>query len=363
MTDSNAQTGSRDTNGTKPVQRILVRSPNWVGDVVMATPAFRCLRRNFPGAHISVLVKNYSRQVIEGGPWFDEVIEYDPEGAHRGVLGYLRLVRRLRRGRYDLAIVLVNSQRGALEALLSGARERVGYDRGGRGWTFTKRIPPPRENNRNVPINMVDYYLDLCYAVGCSEESRQTELFTTPEGEAQAEEILHSHGWEPSRMMIAINPGASFGSSKCWPPEYFASTADLLIERHNCQIIIFCAPKERAIAQAVASRMKHPVINPCGHGVTLHNLKAITRRCRMLITNDTGPRHYAVAFGLPVVCIMGSTSPRYTDVNLEKTTKVSVEVHCGPCQQKVCTQPEHICMTRVTPEMVLDAADDLLRRF
>lgn len=348
---------------TKPnAQRILVRSPNWVGDIVMATPTFRCLRRSFPDAYITVLIKKYGRKVIEGGPWFDQVIEYDPDAKHKGFSGHLRLLKELRRNRFDLAVVLVNSQRGAAEALLSGARLRVGYARGGRGWSFTTRVPPPRENGEIVPINMVDYYLDLCYAIGCSEDTRKTELFTTPAGEAQAESILHEHGWDASRMMIAINPGASFGSSKCWPPEYFARTADELIRRHDCQVIIFSAPKERDIVDAVVSNMEQAVINPAGSGVDLHNLKSITRRCRLLITNDTGPRHYAVAFGLPVVCIMGSTSPRYTDVNLDKTIKVSVDVPCGPCQQKTCPRQEHICMLRVTPEMVVDATEDLLAR-
>jgi len=163
-------------------------------------------------------------------------------------------------------------------------------------------------------------------------------------------------------MLVAINPGAGFGSSKCWPPDRFAATADILIERHNCQIVILSAPKESPIALAIETQMKHAVINPVGADVDLHNLKSIVRRCRLLITNDTGPRHYAVAFGLPVVVIMGSTSPRYTDVNLEKTTKVSVSVPCGPCQRKVCTQPEHLCMIGITPQRVVDAAEELLRR-
>jgi len=344
-------------------RRILVRSPNWVGDIVMATPAFRSLRRSYPNAKLTVLIKKYGRKAIEAAPWFDRVIEYDPDGVHKGFRGHLRLLGELRACRFDLAVVLTNSQRGALEALLSGAHQRVGYDRGGRGWSFTRPVPPPREHGKIVPINMVDYYLDLCYAAGCAEESRRTELFTTPAGEGQAEHVLRSHGWEPSRMLIALNPGAGFGSSKCWPPAAFAAAADALIDRHNCQIVILSAPKERAIAQAIEHQMRHTVINPVGAGIDLHNLKSIVRRCRMLITNDTGTRHYGVAFDLPVVVIMGSTSPRYTDVNLEKTIKVSVEVPCGPCQQKVCTRPKHLCMTRVTPEMVVQAAEELLEKF
>ena len=344
-------------------KRILVRSPNWVGDIVMATPAFRCLRRCYPDAHITVLIKKYGRKVIKAAPWFDEVIEYDPDGAHKGFKGHLRLLAQLRACRFDLAVCLLNSQRGAAEALLCGARERVGYDRNGRGWSLTRPVPPPRSQGQIVPVNMVDYYLELCYAAGCSEEPRDTELCVTPDGEQQAEAILERLGRDYSKPLIALNPGAGFGSSKCWGPDYFAAAANQLVEQHNCQIIILSAPSERAIAEAIEAAMKHPVMNPIDAGVDLHNLKSIVRRCRLMLTNDTGTRHYAVAFGLPVVVIMGSTSPRYTDVNLEKTIKVSVDVPCGPCQRKVCTQPEHICMTRVTPQMVVDAVNELLKKF
>lgn len=341
-------------------ETILIRAPNWVGDVVMATPAFRAVRNNFPSARISLLIKKYAKPLIDDSPWFDEVIEYDPGGEHQGVRGFLRLVGRLRRSRFDLALILVNSLRGAIEARLAGARRRVGYDRNGRRMLLTDAVAPPTENGEIVPQNMVEYYLRLCTQIGCPPEPTREELFVRDEIDLRAEEFLASHGRDPSKMLVGINPGAAFGSSKCWLPERFAEVADLIIERHRCDLLICSAPSEKEIAKAIESQMTHRPINPCDDNPGLEVYKGIIKRMRMLITNDTGARHIAVAFGVPAVVIFGSTNTRYTDVNLEQTTIVSAGVDCAPCQEKLCPTGTHQCMQAVTVEMVMEAADELL---
>ena len=344
---------------SKP-QRILIRSPNWVGDVVMATPAFRAVRNNFPDARITLLVKKYARCIINDSPWFDEVIEYDPAGEHRGATGHLRLIRQLRRRRFDLALILVNSLRGAVEARLAGARRRVGYDRNGRRMLLTDAVPPPTENGKIVPQNMVDYYLRLCSEIGCPPEPTREELFVRDEIDRRAEDFLARHGRDPSKMLVGINPGAAFGSSKCWLPERFAQVADEIIDRHNCDLFICSAPAEVEIARAIESHMKRRPINPCDDNPGLEVYKGIIKRMRLLLTNDTGARHIAVAFGVPVVVVFGSTSTRYTDVNLERTTIVTANVDCAPCQEKICPTGTHECMRAVTVDMVTEAVDRAL---
>ena len=334
-------------------QTILIRSPNWVGDVVMATPAFRAVRNRFPNARITLLIKKYARCLVNDSPWFDEVVEYDPAGEHRGVGGYMRLVRSLRRRKFDLALILVNSMRGATEAFVSGARRRVGYNRNTRRVLLSDPVAPPMENGRIVPQNMVDYYLRLCREIGCGNEPTREELFVRPEVEARADDFLARHGRDASKMLIGINPGAAFGSSKCWLPERFARVADSIIERYGCELFICSAPSERGIAHAIESQMRHRPINPCDFNPGLEVYKAIVKKMRLLVTNDTGTRHIAVAFGVPVVVIFGSTNTRYTDVNLEKTVIVKAGVPCAPCQKKVCPTGDHRCMKDVTAEMVL----------
>ena len=336
-------------------QRIAVRAPNWVGDVVMATPTFRALRESYPDAHVAVVLKPYVKPILAGAPWFDETIE--TEG--RGIGPTLRLARRLRAGRFDLAVILPNSFRSALEAYLGRARRRIGYARRRRSLLLTDPIAAPCDaRGQFLPTNMVDYYLTLCRHLGCQSLSQREELFITDECQRLGDQILDRHGVGPETQLVGINPGGAFGSSKLWLPDRFAQVADALAGR-GFGILLFGSPGERPILEAVASHLTHEPILTAPGELTLDTLKPLMRRCALLVTNDTGARHFAVAFGVPVVCIMGSTSPRYTDVNMETQILVRVDVDCGPCQKKVCAT-DHRCMTRITPDMVLAAADKLL---
>jgi heptosyltransferase-2 len=342
-------------------QRILVRAPNWVGDVVMATPAFRALRQHVPDARLVLLCKPYVEPILSGCPWFDELVTYPGRGAGE----FLRLVRRLRRERFDLAVILPNSFRTALEARLGGARRRVGYARPGRhrGWLLTDPIAPPLdEQGRFQPQNMVDYYLRLCEHLGCQDLSQREELFITPECQERADALLETYRVGPEKLLIGLNPGGAFGSSKIWPAERFAAVADALATRHDARAILFGSPNERPILKQVATAMDNEPILPEPGELNLDVLKPLVNRCGLLVTNDTGARHFAVALDVPCVTVMGSTSPAYTDVNLERQMVVRVDVDCGPCQQKVCTE-DHRCMRLITPDMVLAAAEDLLDRF
>ena len=337
-------------------QRIVIRAPNWVGDVVMATPAFRALREAYPDAHIAVVLRPYVQPILYGAPWFNEVISCED----RGLANFWGLVRRLRAGRFDLAVILPNSFRTALEALLGRARRRFGYDRRRRGVLLTDPVAAPSDDRgRFVPKNMVDYYLTLCQLIGCQNVSQREELFVSEECQRRADAFFEKHQVGPEAELVGINPGGAFGGSKLWPAERFAAVADALAERHGFRGILFGSPKERPIVEAVAAAMKHPPIVPEAGELDLDVLKPLVRRCSLLVTNDTGARHFAVAFDVPAVTIMGSTSPLYTNVNLERQAVVRVDVDCGPCQKKTCAT-DHRCMTLITADMVLAAAEKLL---
>ena len=132
---------------------ILVFCPNWVGDVVMATPAFDCLRQNFPDAHITALIRAYARGVIEDGPWFDRIIEC----TDKTITGYFSLIRTIRRYKPDMAIVLPNSFRSALIARLGGAQKIYGYGREGRSILLSSGPKPQRDPNGILPVPMQAY--------------------------------------------------------------------------------------------------------------------------------------------------------------------------------------------------------------
>jgi heptosyltransferase II len=341
------------------VNSILVRCPNWVGDIVMATPVFSCLRENFPKAFIAACIKKYARGIIEDGPWFDSIIACDD----KTYAGFRQTVKDIRRIRPDMAIVLPNSIRSFLTVWLGGARRIYGYKMDLRGLFLTGGPVPVRDDAGKVKvIAMLDYYLEICRSLDLKlPADPRPELFVSDNLKAKSEELLRSYQIKSADMVIGLNPGASFGSSKCWPAEYFAELAGLLKSQFECKIILFVGPGEEGIADAIVNNCRVQVINTAKDKIDLANLKPLIQRCALLVTNDTGPRHFAVAFGVPVVVIMGPTDPLYTSANLDKSVVIRKELECSPCHKKVCPK-DHRCMTEIRPEMVLGEVKKLLER-
>jgi heptosyltransferase-2 len=341
-----------------PPKTVAIFLPNWVGDVVMATPALRALRLHFADSTIVHVGRPVALQTLAGSLLSDEQI--DAGG------GLIALARRLRRRRVDLAVLLPNSFRAALAARLGGAKRVAGYDRDGRGWFLTDKLSPTRdERGRFVPVPTIDYYNAVAVRLGARQITRRLELAATPEADALAHQLLEEAGADPRRPLVMLNPGAAFGSSKMWFPDRYAAVADALIERHGAHIIINAAPSEREIAAQVARAMRHkPILNFAERESSLGLLKSLLRRGALLVTNDTGARHVAAAFGAGVVTLFGSTDPVWAQIDYPLERIVRVDVPCSPCQRKKCPRRagggHHQCMKAITAEMVLSAAEEIL---
>ena len=340
-------------------RKILVFCPNWVGDVVMATPTFDCLRQNFPEARMIAVIRKYARGVIDDGPWFDQIIECHANSWQE----FIRLVRTIRRLKPDLAVVLPNSFRSALLARLGGAGQIYGYCRNGRTMLLSGGPTPIRSGNDWLPIAMTQYYLEICRWLQLkAPEAPRPRLFFSEALQTRGEKLLKRYGITSNDMVIGLNPGAQFGSSKCWPPDYFASLANMINEHWQCKLLLFVGPGEDELGQSITNLSNGAVINTGPDSVDLSLLKPLIQRCQLLITNDTGPRHYAVAFDVPVVVIMGPTDPRYTHANLDKTLILRQRLDCSPCHAKTCPL-DHECMTGITPRDVLLGSRELLEKF
>jgi heptosyltransferase-2 len=343
------------------INKIIIRSPNWVGDVVMATPAFRCIRENFPNARITIVLKSYIKKLIEGAPWFDELLILDQnEQSHRGTR-YISLIKQIRSKGYDLGFIFPNSFSSALMFWLGSVRRRVGYKRDARSWLLTDGIDRLSENGRFLPTYMGDYYLRLCEAVGCKVQSKGLELFITENGQQRVNEIFEKYHLNNGHPIILLNPGAAYGSSKCWTAEGFAQTADLLNKQLDCNIAIVCAPHEIKLAEDIKWAAKSRLINLADQIISLDVLKALIKRCALLITVDSGPRHIAVAFKRPVVTLMGPNDPRYTASPAEIGQVIRADVDCLACHLKVCPK-DHRCMTQIKPERVVRTCLELLKQ-
>ena len=335
----------------------MVFCPNWVGDVVMATPTFKCLRQNYPDARIIGLIRGYARGVVEDAPWFDQLIEINDKSWR----GFVHLVYQIRSLKATLAVVLPNTLRSALLARLGGTRQIYSYRRNGRTMLLSGGPLPRRDGGKIRPVPMVDYYLEICRRLKLNIDPKKKPcLYISESLQKRGDRLLDGYGIASDDMVIGLNPGARYGASKCWPPEYFASLAELLEQRWNCRLLLFIGPGEERIGHKIVQLSNAAIINTGADHVDLALLKPLIQRCRLLVTNDTGPRHYAVAFGIPVVVIMGPTDPRYTHANLEKTMVLRQELDCSPCHLKECPL-EHSCMREISPEAVLQAAEQLVQ--
>jgi heptosyltransferase-2 len=350
-------------------QKILIIQPSWVGDAVMATPTLRALRQLYPQAHISFLMRRYLKPLYTGIPWADQLITYRTGKTNKKAgKGLFDLARRLRSAKFDLAVLLPNSFQTALVCKMANIRRIVGYDRDGRGFLLSDKLLPRKDRGKFIPTPIVKYYMGLAHYLGSQERDLSMRLFVTESDRRDAAAVLQHAGLtgDPDRPasagrppMILLNPGAQFGAAKCWLPDYFAALADRFIEELGATVLISAAPRERGIVDIILRAMRRAPIDLLAHGSSLGALKEIVRRCDLMVTNDTGPRHIAAAFDVPVVTIFGPTHPEWTEIYFPRERRVAVKVFCGPCQMKSCPL-DHRCMTRVTPAMVFDTAMQLL---
>jgi heptosyltransferase II len=338
------------------VEVLAIRCPNWVGDIVMATPVFDCLRRNLPNARIVGVMRKSAQGIVRDGPWFDALVD----GNDKTWAGFQHMRRQLKTLSPDTAILLTNSIRSALTMRLSGVRRVYGYRREWRDLLLTGG-PTASSNGTVTPIPMGEYYLEMCRWLGLELPSRpKPSLFVGEALREHGEALLARYGVAEDDFLIGFNPGASFGSSKCWPPEYFAELAQMCRDGFHAKIILLSGPGEEEIVQAILDRATVDLIDTRADRVDLEMLKPLVKRCNLFVTNDTGPRHYAVAFDVPTVVLMGPTDPRYTAAHLERTIVVRKELDCSPCHKKVCPK-QHECMRDISPAEVFTATQRLTR--
>lgn len=343
------------------VRRLLVVIPNWVGDVVLATPVLAALRAHFREARITYLLRPYVTEVVDGGGWHDAVIHWPGGNGLARELRIWRVGRRMQTDRFDLALLLTNSFRSALLAWRAAASRRVGYARELRGWLLTERLRPHRQNGSFVPSPVLPYYVHLAESVGCPVPQRKVRLGLTPQQERAGRELQKHYGLDERRPYALINPGAAFGAAKCWLPERFAEVCRRLWNEMDLRPVLVGAPREVPLMRHIAELAGADTLCCDNPGTTLGSLKVLARDAALLVCNDTGPRHYGSAFDVPTVTIFGPTHQAWTDTDYAGEIRLQVPVECGPCQLRTCPIDLR-CMTELTVDMVMDAVRDVRAR-
>jgi heptosyltransferase-2 len=364
-------------------RRILVRGVNWLGDAVMTTPALLRLREKFPAAHITLFTPEKLKDLWLNHPAVDEIISFAP-GENIFVTA-----KKLRVGKFDLAFVLPNSPRSAVEVFLAGIPRRIGGARPWRNFFLTQAVAPRADavNMRKRPVgeirnlisehptsniqhpkipesaHQIFEYLNLAAALGANPEPLAPQLFVTPE---EVESTKKKFGLEKiDGPIIGLNPGAEYGPAKRWPVEKFIAAAGEIRQRTNCVWLIFGGNADASTTAQIESAIgnRQSAINLAGQ-TSLHELMALLKLCRVLFTNDTGPMHVAAALGTPVVVPFGSTSPELTGPGLPGDARnrlLKSDAPCSPCFLRECPI-DFRCMNGISVERVVEAVFDTTKQ-
>lgn len=326
-------------------ERILIVKLGAIGDVVNALPCVNRLRRGLPGARISWAIGPLAHRLVAGHPAVDEFLELDL--ARPG--SWAHAVRRLRAGRFDLALDLQRLLKSGLLAWSSGAPLRVGFDRarckeGSHLFTNLRLAPNPR------PGTTVAQYLEFADLLGippCEPEWRLPYEPWTGDG-------------EPGGPRVTLNLGASKPANR-WYADRWARLAEGLVREEGARVRLSGGPEDRPLAAEVARLCAAP-LRDCVGELTLPQSAGLLAASDLVIACDTGPLHVAVALGVPVVALFGAADPARTGPFGRPGSVVSVPTICAPCRRRTCFVAGHPCMTELAPELVLERARAALRR-
>ncbi len=346
----------------KTSQRILITRLDRIGDVVLSSPVFQALRQSFPQAWIAALVRNQTKEVVDGNPFIDEVIAYNKEGKQHSAWETIVFARGLRRKKFDTVINLHPTHRAHWISFLAGIPARIGYQKKS-GWLLTHSIEDTKKEGLK---HEAEYNFDLLRFLNVKVPS-QPELFfpVTEKNRVAFEKCCQELGFEPYREPYAVlNPSASC-PSKIWSAERFAKVGDELWERYRLRSVLIGSEADSRISEKVKSLMKQNPVDLTGK-LTLGMLGACLKEARLLVSNDSGPVHIGVAVGTSVLSVFGRnqaglSAKRWGPLG-NRSSYVQKDVGCYFCLAHRC-QIHFLCLEALRVDEVLDAIGKLERFF
>jgi lipopolysaccharide heptosyltransferase II len=280
-------------------QNIIVRMPNWVGDLVMATPILADLRKKYPHASITAMCKTPICELLKEDESIDELFCFSkPQN------GFLRrqmkrnIIDKMIQGKYDLGILLTNSFSSAWWFWQGRIPRRIGFSGHFRSWLLTDSVVLSEKKEHQVVV-----YKKLLEPLGISVSETKPRLYVSDKEVAEAKELLHQRGYPAGATLIGMNPGAAYGSAKCWPPERFRELALRLVSRKNTFVVFFGDTITETLVKQICQGLPETVLNLAGV-TSLRELACIIKSCHLLVTNDSGPMHIGSAFNIPLIAFL-----------------------------------------------------------
>jgi heptosyltransferase-2 len=333
---------------------LVVRAPNWVGDLVMATPVIEAAVADPRFERVTVAVRAPLAGVLAGGPAADRLALL---GDRRAEAAELRALGA------DAILLLTNSLGAAWRAFRARIPLRAGAAMRGRGLLLTHRVVPPRRGGRRAPIPTAHLQRDVAGLLGITVPSLHPRLVASADDHARARAMRAAAGGDLERPYVLCCPGAAFGSAKLWPPEHFAAALDALCAARGWTAVVTGGPGEESLIDDVVRRCASPAVSLSGERRDLESLKGLVAGSELLLVGDSGPRWYAAAFDVPCVSVMGPNSPQLTASSLELCEVVRRDdLDCSPCMQRTCPLGHHACLKELPPARAVEAADRLLDR-
>ena len=338
------------------MKNILVIKLRYIGDVLLATPVLRALRRRFPEARLTVAVNRGTEDMVKWNPDVTEVVVVE----RGGWAAQMRFLHEMRQRAFDCVIDLTDGDRAAVLTWATGAPLRIGLneEHRWRGLLYTavaKRSPASRHR--------VEQDLDTLRALGIEPEVDRPVLHTSPQDDQQASRLLEeigagTNGGFPPCPLVAFQPGARYWF-KAWPPERFAELADRLAGGWGCRVLIGGDARERELAEMIRDRARSRPAVIAGR-TSLLQYAAILKRCALFVGNDNGPMHMAAAVGTPVVALFGPSDPSEWGPRGGPAEVLYKGLDCRRCFHPTCRRGEDSCMKQISVDEVYAAAQRLL---
>jgi heptosyltransferase-2 len=322
-----------ETHNVPHMNRLVIVSPNWLGDAVMALPAIADVCRAAPDVRIAVVAPSSIAPLFKLVDGVHEVVSESCLGEHS----------------FDTALLFPNSFRAAFVVWRAGIPERWGYRGELRSPLLTRAIA------RRSRMHQAAHYQHLVRELGFPSGPLLSRILLSADARRAGAALLRVEGWDEQRPLVALAPGAAYGSAKRWPAESFAALAAELARGGIKVVLIGAAGDARSGAEVERrSGTRFQAINVIGR-TDLPTLAGVLVSCRALVTNDSGAMHLAAALGVPVTAMFGPTNEHETrPLGLIEPVILTHSVWCRPCMLRECPI-DHRCMQGITVESVMSS--------